>query len=344
MTTLSRLTGKVFAGDANLTDLGVFGSAKDQNPTNPTGTNTEEQIQADTAYEKGWTEGVVTTKNFPPMEEVNGVLRTISYQACYLLQEGIPAYDANTNYSATSVVKSVNGNILTFYVSQQDDNKGNSLSDTTCWQPAVFQGASRVGDVQFTLNYGALPNKCIELMGQTVPIDEYGELHSIYLDTYNDGTEPVGEFRLPNFTGKTIYGATTVGNSPYLAAGLPSISASTNTVQNHTHSINSSGAHTHTTEKAGNHRHSSRRTSDEDDGGGRFTSGEANTDAAIYTDYAGEHSHSISSSGAHTHTTQGAGQHNHTVTFTFGANGIYGNSTTVQPPAIKVRAYTRYEL
>lgn len=342
MTTLSRLTGKVFAGDANLTDLGVFGSAKDQNPTNPTGTNTEAQIQADTAYEKGWTEGVVTTKNFPPMEEVNGVLRTISYQACYLLQEGIPAYDANTNYSATSVVKSVNGNILTFYVSQQDDNKGNSLSDTTCWQPAVFQGATRVGDPQFSLNFDALPDKCIELKGQPVPRNDYPQLYSIYTTTYNRGDEEAGYFRLPDFTDRSIWGNFSSGG--YLSSVLPKITGATGGAGGHSHSISSSGAHTHTTDKKGAHTHT-QKTTDNDDFGARFTSGSAaSTYRNVETASDGAHTHSIASSGAHTHTTSWVDNHTHSVTLTPYVSGIYGDYNFVRPPVVKVRVFTRYEL
>lgn len=343
MTTLSRLTGKVFAGGADLENLGIFGSAKAQDPTNPSGTNTEAQIQSLAAYDNGWTDAVVTTKNFPPIEEVSGVLRTISYQACYLLQEGVPTYDIDTNYSATSIVKSLTGNVLTFYVSQHDDNKGNSLTDTDHWQPAVFKSNNNVGDLLFTLNFSASdPNKYIELRGQAVSQSEYSELYAVFGTTYNTGGEAAGEFRLPDFRDRTIWGGTSAG---VIAASIPSITASCGGAGGHSHTISSSGAHTHKTNEAGNHRHSSRGTSDEDDGGGRFTSGVANTDPLIYTDYAGAHTHSISSSGAHTHTTNSVSNHSHTITLTPSRIGIYNSSaTTVQPPAIKVRVYARYEL
>ena len=138
--TLTRVTGKVFAGDADLDELGVFGSAKSGNPTNPTGTNIESQLQSGTAYEKGWGDAVVTEQNFPPMEEVNGVLRTISYQNCYLLQEGIPSYDSGTTYSDTSIVKTFSGNNeVLFYRSIQDNNINHSLSDTAYWQKVNFE-------------------------------------------------------------------------------------------------------------------------------------------------------------------------------------------------------------
>ena len=135
---LTRLTGKVFAGEADLEDLGVFGSAKAGQGVNPTATDTEAQIQAGTAYGEGWTSAVVSNKNFPPVEEVNGVLRTISYQNCYLLQEGMPSYDADTEYSNTSIVKALNNNGIVFYRSLQDGNIGNSLSDTDYWEVVEF--------------------------------------------------------------------------------------------------------------------------------------------------------------------------------------------------------------
>lgn len=147
---LTRLTGKVFAGEADLEDLGVFGSAKAGQGVNPTATDTEAQIQAGTAYGEGWTSAVVSNKNFPPVEEVNGVLRTISYQNCYLLQEGIPAYDSDTEYSNTSIVKALNNNGIVFYRSLQDGNIGNSLSDTDYWEVVEFPYNNYNFDGQWT--------------------------------------------------------------------------------------------------------------------------------------------------------------------------------------------------
>lgn len=135
MATLSRVTGKVFGGNAPLDEIGIFGSAKAGNPTNSQDVAT---IQSGTAYEEGWGSGIVTNNNFPPMEEVTGVLKTLSYQICYLLQEGIPDYDIGTNYSNKSVVKLVNGNEVALYVSLQNDNIGNSLTDTTYWKEIVW--------------------------------------------------------------------------------------------------------------------------------------------------------------------------------------------------------------
>lgn len=329
MATLSRLTGKVFAGDANLTDLGVFGSAKDQNPTNPTGTNTEEQIQADTAYEKGWTEAVITTKNFPPIEEVNGVLRTISYQACYLLQEGVPTYDLDTNYSATSIVKSITNNILTFYLSQHDGNKGNSLSDTNHWKPATFEGAGRIGDPQFTLDFSAngIPDGCIELKGQPVSRTSYNNLFAIYGTTYGAGDGST-TFNLPDFSNRTIYGGTSAG---LIEAGLPDLDLSIGQggIHNHGASSTSAPAHTHNYQKTS----SSRAYGD---------GNPSDSEKKYFLTSISNSSTATSSAGGFTPiiTINNSTSHNHPLIV--GANSIVGTADSVYSNGIKVRVYTRY--
>ena len=135
MATLSRVTGKLFGGSAPLDEIGQFGSAKAGSLYN---TQDVATIQSLPAYSNGWGSAIITSRNFPPIEEVTGVLKTLSYQNCYLLQEGVPVYDINTEYSATSIVKVVNGNNLAFYISLVDGNIGNSLSDGTKWVKATF--------------------------------------------------------------------------------------------------------------------------------------------------------------------------------------------------------------
>lgn len=144
MAKLARVLGKVFAGSAPLDEIGQFGSALAGNPTN---TQDVATIQSLPAYSEGWGSGVISSRNYPPIEEVNGVLKSISYQTCYLLQEGIPEYDINTEYSNTSIVKSVNGTRLDFYISLQNNNIGHPLSDTTYWAQATLNSGRNVGEI-----------------------------------------------------------------------------------------------------------------------------------------------------------------------------------------------------
>ena len=144
MAKLARVKGKVFAGSAQLSDIGQFGSALAGTPTN---TQDVATIQALSAYDEGWNSAVITSRNYPPIEEVNGVLKTISYQACYMLQEGIPEYDVGTEYSNTSIVKSVNGTRLDFYISLQNNNVGHTLSDTSYWAKATLNAGKSIGEI-----------------------------------------------------------------------------------------------------------------------------------------------------------------------------------------------------
>lgn len=217
MAKLTRVTGKVFANDAPLAQIGQFGSALAGTPYNTQDVATIQNLKA---YLNGWQSAVITSRNFPPIEEVNGVLKTISYQACYLLQEGIPEYDINTEYSNTSIVKSISGNELSFYISLQNGNIGNALTNTTYWTKAVFTGASPIGAPQITLNFGAtLPENCLWLEGATVSRTDYSTLFGIYGTTYGAGDGST-TFKLPDFRNRAIWGANTAG---YLEAGLPNI-------------------------------------------------------------------------------------------------------------------------
>jgi len=346
MATLTRLTGKVFAGNAELTNLGVFGSAADGEGINPTGTNTEAQIQADSAYEAGWTDAVVTNKNFPPIEEVNGVLRTISYQACYLLQEGIPVWDTNTVYSNTSIVKVINGSQLDFYISQREQSGNTPQTDGgTNWKKAIITGDREIGVPQITLDFDSeLPEGYVDLDGREVSQTTYNNLYSIYQNTYNKGDEDVGNFRLPDFTDRAIYGGFTAG---YIDAGLPDLGLTVESsgYHKHTGSAVQNGNHDHdaTSRNNGSHQHASGRTSSNDDGGDYFTTGNQDNKSGIYTLSAGSHNHviDVDKNGNHTHTLNidYDGTHSHSIT----TNAIVGSANTVLTDGIKVRVFTRYK-
>lgn len=294
MTPLTRVTGKVFGGNAPLSEVGVFGSAKAGNPTNATDIAT---IQGQAAYLQGWGSGIVSSQNFPPMEEVTGVLKTISYQTCYLLQEGPQLYDINTEYSNTSIVKDIVGNNLRFYLSKQNGNIGHPLSDEDWWQLATFTGTNPIGAPQFTLNPNAiLPNNCIWLEGATVSRIDYNNLFAIYGTTYGAGNGST-TFNLPDFRDRTIWGADSFG---YISAGLPNITGQINYPRGFQNTgTQQIGALSYTV--WGSDANGLGNT----DGAGRIAA-RMNIDASL-------------------------------------SSSVYGASNTVQPPAIKVRVYTRYQ-
>lgn len=384
MATLKRQTAKLFAGEADLTNLGEFGSAADGqgiNPTAPslpTDPSIEDQIQT-AKYTEGWTEAVVTTKNFPPIEEVNGVLRTISYQTCYLLQEGIPTWDANTAYDLTSIVKVVNGSeLLLYHPIQLDANnecKGHELNETTWWEKVIITGDKKIGDPQITLDFSSsLPANCVDLRGQRYAITsdpghsdyKYQQLFAIYGRTYSQSGDSASTFRVPDFSDNlAIYGGTSAG---VIASGLPDLGLS----------ITSSGAHTHTASAAANGSHNHTKgtmrivgkieTSSSDDepltfsniitatgafavGGYKsWANGGAETKSgASYNVFSFDTNRdsnpwtgNTSTEPNHTHTiTVNSTNSNHTHTITH--NGIIGSMNRVYAKGTKVRVFTRYQ-
>ena len=283
MAILTRQPQKVFAGAAAADQLAVFGTMKTGTPVYSSDLAT---LQS-TAYTEGWDEAILEDKA-PYLEEMNAVQYGLSYQIAYLLQEGIPAYDANTNYSATSLVKVISGNNLLLYRSLSDNNIGHALSETTYWAEVYLNTTNRIGDPVMSLS-DTKPANTVWLEGSTVSRTTYANLFAIYGTTYGSGDGST-TFKLPDFRNRAIWGASSFG---YLSAGLPNITGSA-TGKEWPHYGSGTGAFTCTT--------------------GSNKSAATGSNEAIILNFNASRS-----------------------------NSIYGNSTTVQPPAIKVRVYTRYK-
>ncbi len=128
MPKLPRVTAKIFASNAATDDIGQYGSAL-------TGTkvltNDIETIQALPAYEEGWRGAVISNRNYPTLQEMNGLQKTFSQQIAYTLETGIPEWDSNTTYYANTSFCQVDGVV---YQSLTNENIGNNpTTDATNW-------------------------------------------------------------------------------------------------------------------------------------------------------------------------------------------------------------------
>lgn len=159
---LSRVTAKIFAGEAPLNAVGQFGSALNGTKVNTTDIAT---IQGLEAYEQGWSSAVVTNRNYPTLEETNGVLKAMSYQTAYNMQKGVAEWDEGTTYFSGDICKGVATGIL--YTSRSDNNIGNPVTDTTYWReyqgsassiPATNYIAEINGSASFSNNTVTLPD------------------------------------------------------------------------------------------------------------------------------------------------------------------------------------------
>lgn len=229
MAKLARKHFKVFAFDADVDDVGQFGSAIETTKYN---TKDVEQIQALDAWNKGWVAATLSNNRYPSLQERNGVDYAISYQQAYLVQEGIPEWYPQTTYYKGSIVKQVVGDDIYFYRSIADDNTNHALSDTDYWQnyslfnqtaildelAALKARTYRIGEPIIRLD-NTLYDGEIRLEGGTVSRTTYAALFEMYGTKYGEG-DGLTTFQLPDFRNRALWGSNVL---QYLQSALPNI-------------------------------------------------------------------------------------------------------------------------
>jgi len=127
MARLSRITHKIFGSTSGAN--GVFGSAADGTKVISTSLAT---LMSKAAWLTGWGTATIGASKYPAIEEMNAVDNVHSTQIGYLLQQGIPEYDAGTTYYQNNIV--VNPSTYQLFGSVTDNNLGNALSSGANWQ------------------------------------------------------------------------------------------------------------------------------------------------------------------------------------------------------------------
>jgi len=123
MAKLTRFYQKIFGSSAGANEISKFGSLAAGSPERYSGsTISPTLVQSLSNYLGGWFDGVVGSYS-PTIEDMNALFYLVTYQLSYLMQQGIPEWDASTTYYAGSVVSDGAGN---FYVSATNDNTGNA--------------------------------------------------------------------------------------------------------------------------------------------------------------------------------------------------------------------------
>lgn len=120
--TVIRKNLKQFGRDGASTNFGQFGSV---NAASPLKTKDIETIQALSAWLTGFQDEVVASNKAPFLEDMNSLVLVLCYQLFYLLQEGMPEWDVDTTYFASSLAR--RPGTTEIWVSRVDDNTGNSI-------------------------------------------------------------------------------------------------------------------------------------------------------------------------------------------------------------------------
>ena len=130
MAKLPRVTTKIFASNAAANDIGQYGSAL---AGNKLATGDIAQIQALPAFLTGWRAAVLSTRNYPTLQEMNGLQKVFSQQIAYLFEHGVAEYDAASVYYAGDIIKVVTNGVPALKYSVIDNNLGNSVDNTSYW-------------------------------------------------------------------------------------------------------------------------------------------------------------------------------------------------------------------
>lgn len=223
MAKITRQQQKIFAGNSN-NQVTAFGTAKDAQPVYATSAG---EVQT-TSFSQGWIPAL-TNDLAPFLEDSNGLWYMITSQVAYLLQEGIPEYDTNTEYFKGSLVKYTNSDgDVTIYKSTVDGNKGVNPTNANNNNWAIYLQDNNLAKYEIALPQPSLTGKLLKnevyLEGQIVSRTQYTNLFNAYGTTYGAG-DGVSTFQLPDMRNKVLWGIDN-NNFGYLPESLPNITGS----------------------------------------------------------------------------------------------------------------------
>ena len=187
MTNLQRLTGKIFGETATATgddpQIGQFGSALNGTYV---GTTDVATIQSLPAWSNGFIDSVTPNEQFPPLPEMTGFGKVLSYQTAYTLQKGVPEWDPGTTYYTGDFCKGVGEGKL--YVSKIDSNINNDLTDTNSWEEFSSGNGYEVGDIVIRNTPTNDAGKHL-LDGALIQYGSYQAFVDYIADLYNTSTD-----------------------------------------------------------------------------------------------------------------------------------------------------------
>jgi hypothetical protein len=134
---IARITQFIFGSSAGFEQVGEFGSFANGTPAYAT---TAAQAMSLPNWESGWFSAIEGNDN-PAIEDMNATHLAITTQLAEIFQDGIPPWDSGTTYYTGSLATGSTGII---YVSLQNSNTNNALTQIAWWWPMSTPGAHQV--------------------------------------------------------------------------------------------------------------------------------------------------------------------------------------------------------
>src|SRR4051812_38133642 len=105
MSRLTRFTQLIFGSNASSAQMAQYGSFAAGTPATYSGTTiTPALVQSLGNYLSGWFSAVLG-QNSPAIEDMNSLCYLFAYQLSYLMQAGVPEWDAGTTYYTGDIVQ-----------------------------------------------------------------------------------------------------------------------------------------------------------------------------------------------------------------------------------------------
>lgn len=218
MAKILRKTQKIFGQNGATDEFAQFGTMKlIENGGTPTYSKDIEVLQNNAAFLLGWQNAVIA--GFAPfLEELNALSYILTTQMAYILQNGIPEWDAGTTYYINSIVVGSNSKI---YRCKTDDclNVDPTTDDGTNWYDYELNAAN--------LALSNLTPDGIDFINQSKAL-ETGSISDniiIYSDihNYNHSTFDLSKFTIngsPIVTDDGVMYGAGVGNNASFKCGL----------------------------------------------------------------------------------------------------------------------------
>jgi len=216
MAKIIRVTHKVFGSTGATSYFAKFGSLQAGSPIKSKDIAT---IQSLPAWDSGWQDAIYAANKAMLLEDMNAFSYAHSLQIAYLLQEGLPEWDAATEYHENSVVKlplTLGGSVGSpqEFVSLQNNNVGHTppVGATDTWwkwinPPVVTPTAVPPGTI---LPYGGivLPSQFIWCDGVAYDggLSTYAAVYAAIGTRWGNGGGASNWFNAPDLRGVGLRG------------------------------------------------------------------------------------------------------------------------------------------
>jgi hypothetical protein len=145
MAKITRKHQKIFTGAASVTGVvSVFGSKKAGAIAY---SNDVATLQSLGAWGTGWADAIIS--NYAPtIQDLNAMCRVFTSQLAYVLQNGVPLWNAETTYYIGSIVSN---DADSLFISLVDTNLNQALTDYGKWHNLMSRKVTTVTSLDYTV-------------------------------------------------------------------------------------------------------------------------------------------------------------------------------------------------